>query len=74
MVNGLADTVVVLPFEPLKALIELQHLDLSNNRLKNVPDTSFHFLYKLKSLNLQDNFIEQFSKGTLQVSYSSHFA
>lgn len=68
MENGLADTVKILPFEPLKALIELQNLDMSNNKLKNVPDTSFHFLYKLKTLNLQDNFIEHFSKGTLQVS------
>lgn len=67
MANGLADTVRVLPFEPLKALIELQYLDLSNNKLKNVPDTSFHFLYKLKTLNLQDNEIDHFSKGTLQV-------
>lgn len=67
MANGLADTVKILPFEPLKALIELQYLDLSNNKLKNVPDTSFHFLYKLRSLNLQDNAIEYFSKGTLQV-------
>ncbi|XP_026747027.1 chaoptin-like isoform X1 [Trichoplusia ni] len=66
MANGLADTVKILPFEPLKALIELQYLDLSNNKLKNVPDTSFHFLYKLKRLNLQDNYIDHFSKGTLQ--------
>lgn len=67
MANGLADSVKILPFEPLKALIELQYLDLSNNKLKNVPDTSFYFLYKLKSLNLQDNDIDHFSKGTLQV-------
>ncbi|XP_047517537.1 chaoptin isoform X2 [Pieris napi] len=64
--NGLADSVKILPFEPLKALNELQHLDLSNNKLKNVPDTSFHFLYNVRTLNLQDNLIEQFSKGTLQ--------
>lgn len=67
MANGLSDSVKILPFEPLKALIELEHLDLSNNKLKNVPDTSFHFMYKLKTLNLQDNLIDQFSKGTLQV-------
>ncbi|XP_047997382.1 chaoptin isoform X2 [Leguminivora glycinivorella] len=66
IVNGLADNVKILPFEPLKALIELQYLDFSNNKLKNVPDTSFHFLYKLRSLNLQDNYIDHFSKGTLQ--------
>lgn len=67
MANGLEDSVKILPFEPLKALIELENLDLSNNKLKNVPDTSFHFMYKLKRLNLQDNLIDQFSKGTLQV-------
>lgn len=67
MANGLADNVKILPFEPLKVLIELQNLDLSNNKLKNVPDTSFHFLYKLKTLNLEDNAVDHFSKGTLQV-------
>lgn len=71
MANGLADTVKILPFEPLKALIEVQYLDFSNNKLKNVPDTSFHFLYRLKRLNLQDNYIDHFSKGTLQVSHDS---
>lgn len=74
MANGLADTVRILPFEPLKALIELQHLDLSNNKLKNVPDTSFHFLYNLRTLNLQDNEIDHFSKGTLQVGWFTSVA
>lgn len=73
LANGLADSVKILPFEPLKALIELQYLDMSNNKLKNVPDTSFHFLYKLKTLNLQDNMIESFSKGTLQVFLYLYF-
>ncbi|XP_037867501.1 chaoptin isoform X1 [Bombyx mori] len=66
MARGLSDSVIILPFEPLKALTELQYLDMSNNKLKNVPDTSFHFLKNLRSLNLEDNAIEHFSKGTLQ--------
>lgn len=74
MANGLEYTVKILPFEALKALIELQYLDLSNNKIQNVPDTSFHFLYKLKSLNLQDNKIEHFSKGTLQVIFKMYYS
>lgn len=31
-----------------------------------MPDTSFHFLKKLKNLELQDNIIEQVYKGTFQ--------
>lgn len=56
-----------LPYDALKPLSQLQHLDISNNKIKNVPDTSFHFLNNLKRLELQDNLIEQFHKGTLQV-------
>lgn len=65
--NGLADSMRDLPYDALKPLSQLQNLDISNNKIKNVPDTSFHFLDNLKRLELQDNLIEQFHKGTLQV-------
>lgn len=50
-------------------LINLDELDLSNNRLKSMPDTSFHFLRRLKILELQDNIIETVHKGTFQVKW-----
>ncbi|XP_077286802.1 leucine rich repeat containing G protein-coupled receptor chaoptin [Arctopsyche grandis] len=66
MSNGLADSVKDLPHDALRQLSYLQHLDISNNKIINVPDTSFHFLNNLKRLELQDNLIEYFPKGTLQ--------
>lgn len=56
-----------IPADPLKQLTNLEELDLSNNRIRNVPDTSFHFLKKLRTLELQDNIIESLQKGTFQV-------
>lgn len=56
-----------LPSKSLRELSGLQHLDLSNNKLRSVSDTSFHFLRKLKTLELQDNEIIDLMKGTFQV-------
>ncbi|KAJ8882254.1 hypothetical protein PR048_018742 [Dryococelus australis] len=48
------------------ALGNLQYLDFSNNRLRSMPETSFHFLRRLKVLQLHDNQIENVFKGTFQ--------
>lgn len=55
-----------LPSEPLKDLTNLQELDFSNNNLKSLTDTSFHFLKNLRLLKLNDNEIELLHKGTFQ--------
>lgn len=57
--------------QSLRTLTSLQELDLSNNQLKSISDTSFHFLQNLKTVELNDNAIERISKGTFQVSYSN---
>lgn len=49
-----------------KALISLQYLDLSNNRIKAIPETSFHFMKNIKAIELRDNQIDQIAKGTFQ--------
>lgn len=54
-------------------LTNLQELDLSNNRIRNVPDTCFHFLKRLKILEMQDNIIDELHKGTFQVNVQSIF-
>ncbi|XP_063227150.1 chaoptin [Bacillus rossius redtenbacheri] len=66
MAHGLSSAMSAVPSEALRPLGNLQHLDLSNNRLRSMPETSFHFLRRLKVLELQDNQIETVFKGTFQ--------
>lgn len=49
-----------------KSLSSLQYLDLSNNRIKSIPETSFHFMKNIKALEIRDNQIDQIAKGTFQ--------
>lgn len=62
--HGLSQQLTQLPH--LNDLTSLKELDLSNNRLKSISDTSFHFLKNLQVLELNDNQIEQLQKGTFQ--------
>lgn len=56
-----------LPSKAFRALTNLQHLDMCNNRIKSMPETSFHFLKRIKRIELQDNEIDTIHKGTFQV-------
>uniref|UniRef100_A0A182VVJ1 LRRCT domain-containing protein n=1 Tax=Anopheles minimus TaxID=112268 RepID=A0A182VVJ1_9DIPT len=64
--HGLGSQLVVFPIEAFRKLTALEALDLSNNRLKAVGDTSFHLLRNLVSLELHDNQIDVLAKGTFQ--------
>lgn len=55
-----------LPAEALRHLTSLRELDLSNNQISTVSDTSFHFLKNLRLLELHDNKIDKVAKGTFQ--------
>lgn len=66
MAHGISNS--ELPNKPLRALTNLQHLDFSNNRIRSMPETSFHFLKRIKRIELQDNEIDAIHKGTFQVS------
>lgn len=68
LAHGFSTSVSTLPLEFLKVLPHLEALDLSNNKIKAIPEASFHVLRKLKILELQDNQIEQIHKGTFQVN------
>lgn len=68
LAHALSSSVNTLPVDALKPLRKLEFLDLSNNKLLNVPHTSFYFLSHLKWLFLQDNTLEDINKGTFQVS------
>lgn len=67
MSHSLASTITAFPVKPFSWLTSLKHVDLSNNRLKSVGDTSFHFMKSLRTLDLSDNQIEGVAKGTFQV-------
>lgn len=49
-----------------KPLGSLQFLDMSNNRLKAISETSFHFMKAIRALEFRDNQIDQIAKGTFQ--------
>lgn len=66
--HGFAGSFTSFPSQSFRALTSLQELDLSNNQLKTISDTSFHFLHNLRTVELNDNAIERISKGTFQVS------
>lgn len=56
-----------VPADVMRHLTSLQELDLSNNQIKTMSDTCFHFLKNIHVLALHDNRIEQVMKGTFQV-------
>lgn len=62
--HGLSAQMTQLP--DIRDLTSLTHLDLSNNRLKSISETSFHFLKNLQVIELNDNQIEHILKGTFQ--------
>ncbi|XP_033217135.1 chaoptin-like isoform X2 [Belonocnema kinseyi] len=64
--HGLSPSMSELPNKPFKFLTNLQHLDFSNNRIRAMPETSFHFLKRIKRIELQDNEIDNIRKGTFQ--------
>jgi Leucine-rich repeat (LRR) protein len=66
--HGFAPSITNIPAEALRPLTDLRHLDLSNNRIRSMPQTSFHFLKRLQVLKLQDNQINTIHKGTIQVT------
>ncbi|RZF46767.1 hypothetical protein LSTR_LSTR002630 [Laodelphax striatellus] len=66
MSHALSNSLKVVPSDALKPLSSLQSLDLSHNYLQTMPETSFHFLRRLRTLKLQDNRIDAVIKGTFQ--------
>lgn len=68
--HGLSSEIISFPIA-LRPLTSLQNLDLSNNHLSSLSETSLHFLTNLRTLELNDNSIDQISKGTFQGDHHS---
>ncbi|KAF7273812.1 hypothetical protein GWI33_013503 [Rhynchophorus ferrugineus] len=66
LAHAFSGSVTSLPSDALKVLVNLEVLDLSNNKFRTLGETSFHFLKKLRRVELQDNQIEAIHKGTFQ--------
>jgi len=64
--HALAGSLKQVPGDALRPLGSLQHLDLSHNKLQTLPETSFHFLRRLRVIQLEDNMIDNLHKGTFQ--------
>lgn len=69
MSHALGGSVGSLPAEAMQHLTSLQELDVSNNRLKSIGETCFHFLTNLRVLEMHDNRVDQVAKGTFQVYF-----
>lgn len=65
--HGLSSSYQTVSTNTFRGLSNLQVLDMSNNMIRNLPDTCFHFLKKLRKLEMQDNIIDELHKGTFQV-------
>ncbi|ENN73886.1 hypothetical protein YQE_09514, partial [Dendroctonus ponderosae] len=67
LAHAFSSSVTSIPGDGIKVLNNLEYLDLSNNKFRIMEENSFHFLGKLRKLELQDNIIETIHKGTFQV-------
>lgn len=73
MSHGLSGSMGSLPPDAMQHLTSLQELDVSNNHLKSIGETCFHFLKNLRVLEMNDNRLDQVAKGTFQVIFFLHF-
>lgn len=62
--RGLSPLMIQLP--DLRELTSLEELDFSNNKLKAIGDTAFHLMKNLRLLKINDNQLEQLTKGLFQ--------
>ncbi|XP_048520977.1 chaoptin isoform X2 [Dendroctonus ponderosae] len=72
LAHAFSSSVTSIPGDGIKVLNNLEYLDLSNNKFRIMEENSFHFLGKLRKLELQDNIIETIHKGTFQSDIHSN--
>jgi Leucine-rich repeat (LRR) protein len=64
MARGFSSLMNQLP--DMRELTELQELDVSNNKLKSIGETTFHTFKQLTVFRANDNLLEQIPKGLFQ--------
>ncbi|KAK7788932.1 hypothetical protein R5R35_012068 [Gryllus longicercus] len=64
--NGLASSFSSVPAEAFRPLANLVELDLSNNRLRSMPEYALLALRRLRVLRIADNQLDQLADGTFQ--------
>uniref|UniRef100_A0A1Q3FSG3 Putative conserved secreted protein n=1 Tax=Culex tarsalis TaxID=7177 RepID=A0A1Q3FSG3_CULTA len=74
MSHALGAQILSIPHDSFRHLTALEALDLSNNKLKTLTDSSFHFMKNLVSVELHDNQIDSLAKGTFQSDIHTNLA
>lgn len=68
MSHAFAPTFKTVPGDALRHLSELKYIELSNNHLQYLRESTFQYQTNLVTLKLQDCMIETLHKGTFQVN------
>jgi len=67
MSHAFAPTFKQIP-DAFRYLSVLKYMELSNNHLQHLRESTFHFQTELRTLKLQDCMIDVLHKGTFQVN------
>lgn len=68
MSHAFVSTFKSIPGDALRHLFELTYLELNNNHLQHLRESTFNYKTKLRILKLQDCMIDTLNKGTFQVN------
>jgi len=67
MSHAFASTFKPVPAEAFRYLSNLKYLELNNNHMQYLRESSFHSQTNLRTLKIQDCMLETLHKGTFQV-------
>lgn len=68
MSHAFSSTFKPVPGDAFRYLSNLKYIELNNNHLQHLRESTFHFQSELKTLKLQDCMIDHLYKGTFQVN------
>lgn len=68
MSHAFSSTFKPIPGDAFRYLSNLKYMELSNNHLQHLRESTFHYQTNLRTLKLQDCMIDTLFKGTFQVN------